>query len=207
MQLSCDSLKNTKLVVLPFSFLLLTFAIVEGKSTFKGLQKNVSSSSPWLKRIMNPRAIGCWNRPWICNPPGQFPLRRFCCRNRCVDVTSDVNNCGLCGIRCPFTWQCCRGICIDTSINPFHCGTCEHRCPFRSFCFYGMCGYAQPLPPFPFPLPPLPPLPPRPPFPFPPRPPKPFPPRPPFPFPPHPPKPFPPHGPHPPRGTRPLPLS
>ncbi|KAI5658036.1 hypothetical protein M9H77_26829 [Catharanthus roseus] len=136
MQLSCDSLKNTKLVVLPFSFLLLTFAIVEGKSTFKGLQKNVSSSSPWLKRIMNPRAIGCWNRPWICNPPGQFPLRRFCCRNRCVDVTSDVNNCGLCGIRCPFTWQCCRGICIDTSINPFHCGTCEHRCPFRSFCFY-----------------------------------------------------------------------
>lgn len=144
-----------------------------------------STSSRWLKKVsINQRPTGCWNKPWICNQ-GEFPpkIKKLCCLNRCIDVTSDVNNCGLCGIRCPFTWQCCRGICIDTNINPFHCGKCDHRCPFFSLCIYGMCGYAQPLPPFPFP----------------PKPPKPFPPKPPIPpkpFPPKPPKPFPPKPPH-----------
>ncbi|KAK3003645.1 hypothetical protein RJ639_019150 [Escallonia herrerae] len=178
---------------------------VAGKDNpiLQGVQQNAtngsSTSSPWLRRVKNPRAIGCWNRPWICNE-GEFPprIKMLCCRNRCVDVTSDPNNCGLCGIRCPFNWRCCRGLCIDTNVNPFHCGSCDHKCPFMSYCVYGMCGYAQPiLPPFPFP--PHHPKPPRPPFPFPPHPPKP--PRPPFPFLPHQPKP-----PHPPkRGGQPPP--
>ncbi|KAK3019635.1 hypothetical protein RJ639_004997 [Escallonia herrerae] len=179
-----------EVLILP---LLLHLVLVEGKDNpiLQRVQQNTtngsSTSSPWLRRVKNPRAIGCWNRPWICNE-GEFPprIKKLCCRNRCVDVTSDPNNCGLCGIRCPFTWQCCRGLCIDTNVNPFHCGSCDHKCPFMSYCVYGMCGYAQPiLPPFPFP--PRPPKPPRPPFPFPPHPPKPS--RPPFPFPPHQPKP------------------
>lgn len=136
--------------------------------------------SPFLRGFGNPRFSGCWRRPWICNNREDFPRIRWrCCRNRCVDVTSDVNNCGLCGIRCPFTWTCCRGICVNTNVNPFNCGRCFNRCPFPSFCFYGMCGYAQPLPPFPFPpRPPRPrPWPPRP-RPWPPRPrPRPWPPR------------------------------
>ncbi|XP_058073241.1 stigma-specific STIG1-like protein 1 [Magnolia sinica] len=147
------------------------------------------SSSAWLKKVSDPRAVtGCWKQPWICNrgekggvnqfPPAPF-VKRMCCKNRCVEVSSDINNCGLCGIRCPFTWQCCNGLCIDTNINPFHCGQCWKRCQLGSLCFYGMCGYAQPLPPFPFPFPPK--LP---------KPPKPYPPH--FPFPPKPPKPFPP---------------
>ncbi|CAK9163908.1 unnamed protein product [Ilex paraguariensis] len=172
-----------------------------------GSSPSSASSSPWLKRVMNPRATGCWNRPWICNE-GKFPpkIKKLCCKNRCVDVTSDVNNCGLCGIRCPFNWQCCHRLCINTNVNPFHCGRCDHKCPFPSFCFYGMCGYAQPLPPFPFPPKPFPPKP-FPPKPFPPKPfpPKPFPPKP-FPPKPFPPKPFPPkppHGPYPPQRGRP----
>ncbi|KAK9268603.1 hypothetical protein L1049_000926 [Liquidambar formosana] len=163
--------------------LLLLIVIVEANPTPKQVVRQnatakSSTSSPWLKNITNPRAPGCRNRPWICNQ-GEFRprIRRLCCRNRCVDVTSDVYNCGLCGIRCPFTWQCCSGLCIDTNSNHFHCGKCENRCPFRSLCFYGMCGYAQPLPPFPFP--PKPPHPPH--FPFPPKQPKP---------------PHPPYGPH-----------
>ncbi|KAJ4981074.1 hypothetical protein NE237_031911 [Protea cynaroides] len=128
----------------------------------------VSSSSPWLKRVTNPRATGCGLKPWICRSSEGFPprLRKLCCRNRCVDVLTDVNNCGFCGIRCQFSWQCCNGFCVDTNVNLFHCGMCWNRCPFGSFCMYGLCGYAEPLPPVPFPLPQK--LP-RPPFPFPPR--------------------------------------
>ena len=174
MHLETMRLLDTRFAISILQLLLLLVVIVGADPTPKVVQKNGtkrSLSSPWLRRVINPRAAGCWNRPWICNE-GQFPprIKKLCCRNQCVDVTSDVYNCGLCGIRCPFTWQCCRGICINTNINPFHCGKCEHKCPFGSFCVYGMCGYAQPLPPFPFP--PKPPKPPFPPKPFPPHPPK-----------------------------------
>ncbi|GFZ04949.1 hypothetical protein Acr_17g0005210 [Actinidia rufa] len=181
---------------MPLILLLLIPLVVQAKPSPIRVPQNGTNGGPsslWLKRVTNPdpRGPGCWNRPWTCRQ-GEYPprIRMLCCQNRCVDVTSDVNNCGLCGIRCPFTWQCCRRFCINTNINPFHCGRCDHRCPFGSFCFYGMCGYAAP--PFPWPLPP------RPPFPFPPHPPFPFPPHPPHgPFPPKPPHgPFPPHGPH-----------
>ncbi|KAF8409607.1 hypothetical protein HHK36_005685 [Tetracentron sinense] len=171
---------GTSIIILVLLLPLAVIVVVEGDEMRKGVAQNAmtgSPSSPWLKRARNPRVIGCWNRPWICNEGLGFPpmIKRLCCKNRCVDVSSDVNNCGLCGIRCPFPWQCCNGFCIDTNINPFHCGNCLNRCPLGSLCFYGMCGYAQPLPPFPFPLPPklpLPPFPPKPPKPHPPFPPK-----------------------------------
>lgn len=161
---------------------LPSHVIVEGNSiSHEVVQQNLttgSSSSSWLKTVVNhhfgedPRGPRCWNRPWICDS-GEFPPKRRCCRNRCIDVSSDVNNCGLCGLRCHFNWQCCRGRCTNTNMSPFNCGKCENRCPFGVFCFYGMCGYAQPWP------------------------------RPPFPFPPKPPRPHPPHPSHPPRGWQP----
>lgn len=134
---------NTFLISI--QLLSLLHFVTAKETSIVGLKSNVTTNStysPWLRGVKNQRAIGCWRRPWICNQ-GEFPprIRRLCCRNRCVDVTSDVNNCGLCGIRCPFNWQCCRGLCIDINVNPFHCGSCEHRCRFPSFCFYGMCGY------------------------------------------------------------------
>ncbi|GKC26530.1 stigma-specific STIG1-like protein 4 [Tanacetum coccineum] len=182
LRLTCTQMNL--LVLVP---LLLYIVQTEGNKTNRtwliGLDQNGSNGSqtmvPWIRRVRK-QAVGCWDRPWVCNE-GEFPspVRRRCCGNRCVEVTSDVNNCGVCGIRCPFTWQCCRGVCVDTKINPFNCGKCFNRCPFFTFCTYGMCGYAGPFPPFP-PRPPKPPFPPRPPKP-------PFPPRP--PFPPKPPKP------------------
>ncbi|XP_042485475.1 stigma-specific STIG1-like protein 4 [Macadamia integrifolia] len=115
-------------------------------------------SSPWLKKVTNSRPIGCERQPWICDNGGKrFPprVRMLCCRNRCVDVMTDVNNCGFCGIKCLFSRKCCNGLCVDTNVNPVHCGRCWNRCPSGVLCFYGLCGYAEPaLPPFPFASPP-----------------------------------------------------
>ncbi|KAI4307971.1 hypothetical protein L6164_031095 [Bauhinia variegata] len=140
---------NRPALVLQILILLLVKS--EGSSTPKQVSINSTSliptSSPWLERVMNQRQTGCITRPWICGGR-EFPPRSLCCRNRCVDLRSDRNNCGLCGIRCVFNWQCCRGICTDTKRNPFNCGRCGNVCPNGSFCFYGMCGYAAwPLPP------------------------------------------------------------
>ncbi|KAG6527689.1 protein STIG1-like [Zingiber officinale] len=103
--------------------------------------------SPWLRRGRTPapRRQGCWFRPWICCER-QRPLeRRLCCSNRCIDVGSNADNCGLCGIRCPFRWRCCNGLCVDIMWNPAHCGSCDNRCSLGSRCLFGLCGYAEPV--------------------------------------------------------------
>ncbi|KAH0987249.1 hypothetical protein GBA52_014426 [Prunus armeniaca] len=147
--------------------LYLLVIIVEGLG-------HSNATSPWLNKVATnwprpPRPGGCRRQPWICRQQGNPPTRWRCCKDRCVNISSDVNNCGLCRIRCPFSWQCCRGFCVNTNISPFNCGRCGNRCPFGVLCLYGLCGYAQPtLPPWP--------CPPWPPFPFPPK--RPWPPRP-----------------------------
>ncbi|XP_030453610.2 stigma-specific STIG1-like protein 4 [Syzygium oleosum] len=151
---------------------------MEAKPTTSRIGKNETNASlsPWLKTVLknkdkdkdprdkDPRAVRCRGRPWICNQ-GSPPFRMQCCKNRCVDITSHVNHCGACLIRCPFTWQCCSGLCRNININPIHCGRCFNRCPFGVPCLFGLCGYAWPLLP-------------RRPDPFKPRPPKPYPPHP-----------------------------
>jgi len=130
--------------------LLVVSPIVKGNVNPKQVPLNVTSnstSSPWLRRVTNPRAQaqGCWGRPFACTD-GQTPPRRLCCRNRCVDITTDPLNCGFCEVRCPFTWQCCGRVCINVNVSPFHCGRCWNRCPPGTPCNYGMCGYAQTFP-------------------------------------------------------------
>ncbi|MQM23669.1 hypothetical protein Taro_056736 [Colocasia esculenta] len=149
--------------------LLLAQDAVHANPAEEGAEET-TTSSPWLEKVYRrPRVSGCWERPWVCQQGedqqqqqqqqqqqgGWFPPfgRKMCCWNRCVDVTSDDNNCGLCGVRCPFNWRCCGGICVDLGTNPFHCGGCNSRCSFGSLCSFGMCGYALPLPKLPFPLP------------------------------------------------------
>ncbi|XP_038685369.1 stigma-specific STIG1-like protein 4 [Tripterygium wilfordii] len=154
-------LSNVVILFFVFSILLMK---VQGNSTAERAQQNntnegggLSPSSPWLKKITNhdprPRPPGCWKRSWICKQGQQPGTRMRCCKNQCVDILSDVNHCGLCGIRCPFTRRCCKGFCVNTNFNPFHCGRCGNRCPWRVRCLYGMCGYAQSSPPRPCPPP------------------------------------------------------
>ncbi|XP_027368589.1 stigma-specific STIG1-like protein 1 [Abrus precatorius] len=142
--------------------MLLLLIKVEGNSTPKEDYENVTnvaSSSPKLmKQDKNQAIVGCRNTPWICSQ-GEFPPRSLCCGDLCVDITTDRNNCGLCGIRCPYNWLCCNRLCRNTNLNPFNCGSCGRICPIGRFCIFGFCAYQQPFtgPPL---FPPLPPQPP-----------------------------------------------
>lgn len=143
--------------------LLLTTACYVGEAANGEPNATSPSPSPWLGRSGR-QDDGCRFRPWICRNQAEPSSRRWCCRNRCVDLRTDPLNCGRCGIRCRFNRQCCHGVCINVMRNTFHCGACDKGCPFPVRCRYGLCGYAGTLPPFPFPFPPLRPVPP---FPFP----------------------------------------
>ncbi|RDX94394.1 Stigma-specific STIG1-like protein 4, partial [Mucuna pruriens] len=119
------------------TFLVLVLIIIEGKATPNTLHQNAisisSPISPWVKNVVKARAPGCDGRRWVCNQ-GKISLKSVCCWNRCVDVTSDMNNCGLCGIRCPLNWHCCGGLCRDINLSIFNCGKCGHRCPIGVLC-------------------------------------------------------------------------
>ncbi|KAI4306128.1 hypothetical protein L6164_029435 [Bauhinia variegata] len=146
------------LPALVLQIVLLLLVIPEGNSTPEEVSQNGTSLSP----ISQPSQIGCMTRPWICGG-GELPPRSLCCGDRCVDVGSDINNCGLCQVRCLLNLQCCRGTCTDTNTNFFNCGRCGNVCPVGSVCSVGVCRYGvQPLPPWLFPSPPPPsPLPPK----------------------------------------------
>lgn len=74
------------------------------------------------------------------------------CSGTCVDVMTDVLNCGECfrpcpagalcddGIcACPEGWRECRGICVDPSADPRHCGGCGAACGAGERCEEGTC--------------------------------------------------------------------
>ncbi|GAU50091.1 hypothetical protein TSUD_192180 [Trifolium subterraneum] len=89
----------------------------------------------------------CTNRPWICSK-GELIPRSVCCRNRCVDLTSDINNCGLCGLSCPFSnWHCCNRVCVNTNFSLLNCGGCGNTCPIGRLCLLGTCAFTPPATP------------------------------------------------------------
>ncbi|XP_022139655.1 stigma-specific STIG1-like protein 1 [Momordica charantia] len=138
------------LVLVELSFLVRA----EGFDGWRfGNNATVLAPSPWLRKKVIEEDYknwfpkhGCSHKS--CRKGGEDgrPERKKkmkCCKNRCVDVGSDVNNCGFCGRRCSFPRQCCRGLCVNTNKSKFNCGKCGHKCPFRIRCIYGMCGYGQ----------------------------------------------------------------
>jgi hypothetical protein len=56
-----------------------------------------------------------------------------------VETTTDVNNCGSCGTRCPALRMCCSGACSDTANDTMNCGACGHACT-TPHCLAGTCG-------------------------------------------------------------------
>jgi hypothetical protein len=54
----------------------------------------------------------------------------LCCGGQCVDPTSDVVNCGRCGVSCAVGSSCAAGICGPTEDG----GPCGGTCPSGTFC-------------------------------------------------------------------------
>lgn len=79
-----------------------------------------------------------------------LPQQAFC-RGECVDVLSDDDNCGACGVACPMGQRCNAGVCCDASrtvcgdrcVDTFsdreHCGVCDFSCDAGSSCVIGVC--------------------------------------------------------------------
>lgn len=95
--------------------------------------------------------------PIVC-PAGETE-----CSGICVDLQTDVNNCGTCGNVCPegqpgFVRGCaagncffmreracaegltsCNGVCVDRQTDPTNCGLCGNACGAGEICFGGQC--------------------------------------------------------------------
>jgi hypothetical protein len=83
----------------------------------------------------------------VC-PPNQLP-----CGAGCVDVSSNVLNCGACGVACPLGDVCQAGACVDVCgaelafcggqcvslQSPANCGACGNACLPGQFCVGGAC--------------------------------------------------------------------
>lgn len=130
------------------TLILVLLMKIEGNSTSSiPNEVNKNSSSTMLEEIRVDQIYpGCSTTPGICGQ-GEFPPRTMCCGNRCVDVTTDRDNCGLCGFRCLFNFQCCNRFCVNINLSPLNCGACGRACPFGSLCLFGRCAFEIPAPP------------------------------------------------------------
>ncbi|KAL9316668.1 hypothetical protein ACSQ67_017669 [Phaseolus vulgaris] len=149
---------HAKCSALVMLVLVLLVMKIEGESTAKEVHENDTNSTSLMEKDVN-QITGCAGRPFVCSR-GEFPTRFMCCGDRCVDVTADNDNCGICGFRCLFNRQCCNRLCVNTNRNIFNCGGCGRVCPFGRLCVFGVCAFEQsvPVPPFLVPLPPTPPF-------------------------------------------------
>lgn len=83
------------------------------------------------------------------------PVGQVKCNSQCLDVSSDINNCGACNHVCQAGSDCiygactvsacpaglvkCNGQCKDVSSDINNCGACSHVCQAGSDCKYGAC--------------------------------------------------------------------
>ncbi|KAL4562515.1 hypothetical protein LXL04_034721 [Taraxacum kok-saghyz] len=82
----------------------------------------------------------CNKNPRLCRAKGS--PGPDCCNKKCVKVTVDKQNCGLCGRKCKYMEICCKGSCVNPMVNKRHCGGCNYVCRRGYVCVHGMCGYA-----------------------------------------------------------------
>ncbi|KAK3432101.1 hypothetical protein EUGRSUZ_E04009 [Eucalyptus grandis] len=86
-------------------------------------------------------ALTCNKYPRICRAKGS--PGPDCCNKKCVNVSTDRLNCGMCGHKCRYSEICCQGQCVNAMFDKKHCGGCNNKCKRKnSACVYGMCSYA-----------------------------------------------------------------
>lgn len=67
-------------------------------------------------------------------PPG---VNGVCCGGTCIDVSSDPNNCGMCGETCGGSTNCNQGFCEPAGWQCTACAFCGAACPVGSSCGVG----------------------------------------------------------------------
>jgi hypothetical protein len=139
--------------LVPIVLLLVLLIEIEGdliSTTPKdNANKNFTNTSVEVEVVSEDQeSPNCATQPEICETE-EPPPRRVCCRNRCVDVSFDADNCGFCGLPCPRfgSWHCCWGVCVNTNFNPLNCGACGRPCPLATPCMFGRCLFPRPEPP------------------------------------------------------------
>jgi hypothetical protein len=82
-----------------------------------------------------------------CDPPSKI------CKGKCVDTSTDPDNCGACSSPCTSTQYCsagtctdctdpkirCGTTCVDVKSDPANCGTCSKTCAGVEKCVSGTC--------------------------------------------------------------------
>ncbi len=90
----------------------------------------------------------------IC-PVSTCALGTTFCGSSCVDLDTDNNNCGTCGVACSVGNYCSLGVCqaivcsppttlclsscVNTAIDNNNCGGCGNVCSAGTYCSSGMC--------------------------------------------------------------------
>ena len=87
-------------------------------------------------------------------PPAPCPDDTTSCNGACVNLATDVQNCGVCGATCSNDERCsdgacvldcvsgqttCGGTCVDTTKDLAHCGGCGVACAAGEVCSNGAC--------------------------------------------------------------------
>lgn len=90
--------------------------------------------------VYQPYIWTCDKYPSICSAKGSWGPD--CCMKWCVNVTTNILNCGKCGKACKYYEICCDGQCVKSMSDKKNCGRCNNKCKKGSSCVYGMCSYA-----------------------------------------------------------------
>ncbi|XP_047157168.1 stigma-specific STIG1-like protein 1 [Vigna umbellata] len=85
-------------------------------------------------------AMTCDKYPRVCRTKGSEGPD--CCKKKCVNVSTDRNNCGMCGKKCKYSQVCCKGKCVNPMVDKHHCGKCGNKCTKGDSCVFGLCSYA-----------------------------------------------------------------
>jgi hypothetical protein len=64
----------------------------------------------------------------------------------CLDLNTDLNNCGACGNPCAAGELCCDGVCADLQSDDNNCAACGQSCGEGNSCIAGVCTTADGCP-------------------------------------------------------------
>jgi hypothetical protein len=152
----------------PAGLVLLLFAVGCGQPPGYMRRPDARESDATMEDGFDPESDGSVSEDAASNPDGMPPpdaascdAPRAVCAGSCVDVRSDKNNCGGCGVRCGASQACmgsrcvdgcpapnlmCGASCVNAQTDRNHCGFCGNVCNASQNCVSGACTAICPSP-------------------------------------------------------------